>query len=345
MNIPAQSAVPSDDWFRRLPKVELHVHIEGAIPVEVLWDLVVRHGAVSEVRDLEGLRRRLSFRSFHQFIEAWVWKSRFLRDAEDYARIGESFARRCVALNIRHCEAHCSPIDATVHGMTIREVVQALRAGIDRVPQARILLIVDLVRNFGADRAWTTLDLLTGLDQAGVVGVGLGGSEAEHPASLFGEVFTEAAARGWRRSLHAGEAAGPLSIREALDTCHAERIGHGIRAVEDPDLMHRLGDEGIPLEVCPTSNLRTQVVERLDHHPIAALRAAGLRVCLGSDDPAFFGSDLDGELRLLHQRLGWTTATLRDLQLTAADAAFLDEPGRQALRRDLLADPAWNEEP
>lgn len=343
--MPTHDARTGDDWFRRMPKVELHVHIEGSIPLEVLWDLVVRHGAASEVRDLEGLQRKLSFHSFHQFIEAWVWKSRFLRDEADYARIGEAFARRCVAQNIRHCEAHCSPIDATAHGLDIPTAVRALRAGIERVPEARVLLIVDLVRNFGADRARATLDALDSLDRGGVVGVGLGGSEAEHPASLFAEVFTTAAARGWRRSIHAGEAAGPQSIREALDTCHAERIGHGIRAIEDADLMHRLGDEGIPLEVCPTSNLRTQVVDRLDRHPIAALKAAGLRVCLGSDDPAFFGSDLDGELRLLHRGLGWTTAALRDLQLAAADAAFLDQPERLALRRDLIADPAWSEEP
>jgi len=333
------------DWFDRLPKVELHVHLEGTIPLEVLWQRIVRHGGDSEVRDLEALRRRFHFRDFQHFIATWVWKNRFLRDEQDFIAIGAAFAERCVRERIQYCEAHLSPIDAAQHGLDVPTVIRAVRTGLNQVPGARVALIIDLVRDYGPERAQITLDALDAVRDCGIVGVGLGGHEREHPAELFSAVFTAARERGWRRSVHAGETAGPDSVRAAVTTLHAERIGHGIRAHEDPSLMHLLGERGITLEVCPTSNLRTGVVDRLDRHPLMHLRAAGLSVTVNSDDPTFFHSSLASELRLLHDRLGWTPQTIRDLQIAAAQAAFLDSAQRIALITTLQTDPTWALEP
>lgn len=333
------------DTFTAFPKVELHVHVEGAIPLAVLWERIVRHGGDQEVRDLAALRDRFHFRDFHHFIATWVWKNRFLRDEADFIAIGAAFAQRCVDEHIIYCEAHLSPIDATAHGLDILTVIQAVRAGLHQVPQAQVALIIDVVRDYGAERAQQTLDALEGTRDYGVVGIGLGGNEREHPPELFTSVFAAARERGWHRSVHAGETVGPESVRAAVLDLHAERIGHGIRASEDPSLMHLLGERGITLEVCPTSNLRTRVVSRLDQHPIAQLRAAGLRVTVNSDDPTFFHCSLTSELRLLHDNLGWTPNTLRDLQLVAADNAFLDADARAALCAQLRDDPGWQSTP
>lgn len=333
------------DWFDRLPKVELHVHLEGAIPLEVLWQRIVRHGGDSEIRDLDALRHRFHFRDFHAFIATWVWKNRFLRDEQDFIAIGEAFAQRCVDECIRYCEAHLSPIDAAQHGLDVPTVIRAVRTGLDRVPDAQVALIIDLVRDFGPEQAQITLDALDSVRDCGVVGVGLGGNEREHPPELFAAVFAAARERGWRRSVHAGETAGPDSVRAAVTVLHAERIGHGIRAHEDPSLMHLLSERDITLEVCPTSNLRTGVVERLDRHPLLHLRAAGLSVTVNSDDPTFFHCSLAGELRLLHDRLGWTPQAIRELQVTAAQATFLDATRRADLVTKLQSDPTWGAVP
>lgn len=335
----------SPDWFDRLSKVELHVHLEGAIPLEALWQRIVRHGGDSEVRDLAALRSRFHFRDFHAFIATWVWKNRFLRDEQDFIAIGEAFARRCIDEHIRYCEAHLSPIDAAQHGLDVSTVIRAVRAGLDRVPDANVALIIDLVRDYGPEQAQRTLNALEAVRDCGVVGIGLGGNEREHPPELFSAVFAAARERGWHRSVHAGETAGPDSVRAAVTALHAERIGHGIRAHEDPSLMHLLGERGITLEVCPTSNLRTGVVERLDRHPLLHLRAAGLAVTVNSDDPTFFHCTLAGELRLLHDRLGWTPHAIRELQVAAARAAFLDDARRTALVTTLRSDPIWALEP
>lgn len=331
----------STDGIATLPKVELHVHMEGAIPLTVLWERIVRHGGDQEVRDLDALRERFHFRDFHHFIATWVWKNRFLRDEADFIAIGAAFAQRCVDEHILYCEAHLSPIDASAHGLDIPAVIRAVRTGLNQVPQAQVALIIDVVRDYGPERAQQTLAALESVRDCGVVGIGLGGNEREHPPELFASIFANARERGWHRSVHAGETAGPDSVRTAVLELHAERIGHGIRAIEDPSLMHLLGERGVALEVCPTSNVRTGVVARLDQHPIAHLRAAGLRVTVNSDDPTFFHCSLTSELRLLHDNLGWTPATLRDLQLVAANNAFLTADARAALLAQLRGDPGW----
>lgn len=332
------------DWFDALPKVELHVHLEGAIPLPFLWTLIQRHGGDPEVPDLAALERRFHYRDFHHFLRTWVWKNRFLRTLDDLSDMAEAVARSFVEQHIIYVEAHCSPIDVREHGLSIVDAIRAYRRGLGRVPGVTVGLIVDLVRNYGAEEAERTLDAVLRVRDQGVLGIGLGGDELNFPPQDFARVFARARAAGLHVTAHAGEGAGPPSIRHALADLGVERIGHGIRCIEDDALVRELVDSRIPLEVCPTSNLRTGIVQRFAGHPITRLRDAGVVVTVNTDDPAMFGCSLAGEFRRLTEEHGWTRVEVRDSLLTAVSASWLTDAGRATLRQRLVTDPSWNQQ-
>ena len=201
------------------------------------------------------------------------------------------------------------------------------------VPEMSVYLIADLVRDQGPDGASSTLDeIIDCATDSGVVGVGLGGSEPDHPAHLFAEVFQRARKRGLRRTAHAGEAAGPESVWSAMNSLGVERIGHGVRAHEDRALVGRLVETRLPLEVCPSSNVATGIFASIDQHPIRSLYDAGVVVTVNSDDPSMFRSDLVGELTMLRDRLGFGEPELRDLVANGIIASWLPE----TTKRDLI---------
>lgn len=330
------------DWFDRVPKVELHLHLEGAIPLPTMWELVQSHGGDRNVPDPAALRRKFTYRNFRSFITTWVWKNRFINAHADFTTIAAAVARELERQRIVYAEVFFSPPDFVDHGLTVAGITRAIRQGFAQVPAVELALICDLVRNFGPERARRTLDALEEVRDQGVIGVGLGGSEPDHPASLFRQVFHDARARGWRTTIHAGEAAGPQSVREALE-CNAERIGHGVRAIEDDALVDELARRRIPLEVCPSSNLRTGVVTDFDHHPITRLRDRGCLVTVNSDDPAMFQCSLAGDLRLLARRHGWSHDDVRAVIDNAVTASWLDDDRKQRLRERLHSDAGWQE--
>lgn len=330
------------DWFDRVPKVELHLHLEGAIPLPTMWELVQKYGGDRSVPDLAALRRRFTFRNFRSFITTWVWKNRFISAHEDFTTIAAAVARELERQQVRYAEVFFSPPDFVDHGLTVPGIVRAIRAGLAQVPGVEVALICDLVRNFGPARALRTLDGLEEVRDQGVVGVGLGGSEPDHPAGPFRAVFRTARDRGWHVTIHAGETAGPQSVREALD-CGAERIGHGVRASEDDALVEELARRRMPLEICPSSNLRLGLYPDIDRHPITRLRDRGCLVTVNSDDPAMFQCSLAGDLRLLSRRHGWSHDDVRNVILAAVAASWLDDDRKRQLRDRLLTDPAWTD--
>ena len=184
-------------------------------------------------------------------------------------------------------------------------------------------MIADIVRDHGAESSLQRLNQITPYLGEGIVGIGLGGNEKAFPPILFKEVFLEAKSRGFRTTVHAGEAAGPESIWHALSDLKAERIGHGVRAVEDPGLVEYIIDNQIPLEVCITSNLQTKVFASLKDHPFDALFRKGAKVTLNSDDPAMFGTNITDELLLLYQRLDYTVQELLVITKNAIDVSFM----------------------
>ncbi len=329
------------DWFDALPKVELHVHLEGAIPLPFLWRLIQRAGGFSEIADLAALEQRFIFRDFHHFLRMWVWKNQFIRTVDDLSDMAEAVARSWVKQNIIYVEAHCSPIDFRQHGISIADAIRAYRRGLARVPAVEVGLIVDLVRNYGADEAELTLDAILTVKDHGVIGIGLGGDELHFPAELFINTFARARAAGLRTTAHAGEGAGPASIRHAINDLHVERLGHGVRAIEDPALIDELITRRIPLELCPTSNICTGIITSFAQHPITRLRQRGVIVTVNSDDPAMFNCSLAGEFRRLVAEHQWTADEVRQSLLTAIDVSWLAGEQKNTLKKRCQTHSAW----
>ena len=329
--------------FATMPKTELHLHLEGAIPLSAMWTLVERHGGDPEVPDAKALTDRFAYRDFTHFIDTWIWKNRFLDTYDAFEFAAESVARSLVDQNIVYAEAFFSPSDFLRHGLGSAELALAIRRGLDRVNGIDVALIVDLVRDTGPERAARTFEEVREVvTEAGVIGIGLGGSEAEYPAELFTDVYRRAANAGFRLTAHAGEAAGPSSVRAALSALRVERIGHGVRAVEDDELLRDLTERQVPLEVCPTSNIRTGVVSSWEQHPAAILIDAGAMVTINTDDPAMFGCTLAGEYGVVADRFGFGDATIRRLAQNTIDASWADPATKQRLSRQL--DDWWMRE-
>lgn len=321
-----------------MPKVELHLHLEGAIPLEVLWEMMSRHGGDPDIPDREALVARLAYRDFPHFIDTWVWKLRFHTTYADYETMGEAVAADLAGQGIRYAEIYVSPTDVRHHGLETAPLLLAVRRGLDRVPAIEVQLVPDLVRDTGPRQAATTLEeVLAVRDAAGVAGITIGGSEHAHPPGPFAGVYRRAREAGLHLTAHAGEAAGPASVWSAVRDLGVDRIGHGIRAVEDPELVRYLADHRIPLEVCPTSNLRTGVVPSWQAHPVRELIDAGTVVTINTDDPALFHCDLAGEYRALMDELGYGWDTVLALARNAIDASWADEPTKARLHDELAA--------
>jgi adenosine deaminase len=332
----------SGDRFDALPKVELHVHLEGAIPLPALGELARKYGETG-ASDVDALRERFRYRDFPHFIEMWVWKNGLLREPDDFSFAAEAVARDLAGQNVHYAEAFCSPPDFERSGLAIGDIVAAIRAGLDRVAGIRVGMIVDVVRDFGPRRALRTVEALADLRDLGVIGIGLGGSEHEFPPAPFAAAFERARELGLRTSAHAGEAAGPASVRGAIDGLRVDRIGHGTRAAEDPSLVAELAARRIPLELCPISNVRTRVVPDLAAHPIRRFFDAGLLVTVNTDDPAMFQTSLAHEYRELVRVHGFTLDEIRRLIENAVAASWLDPAGKVALLASLRVEPGWTE--
>jgi len=322
------------DRFDMAPKVELHLHLEGAMPLEGLWGLVERYGD-PETRSLEDLGRRFRYRNFEHFIDTWWWMTGFVRSTEDFEWMARTVAESLVTQNIVYAEASISPSDFTRHGLAVGDIAAAVRRGIDAVDGASVGLLVDLVRDTGAERAMRTLDqAIEVVGEAGIVGITIGGSEAGYPPVLFQDHYRKAAAAGLGLTAHAGEAAGAESVWSALRDLGVSRIGHGVRSVEDPTLVEHLVESRIPLEVCPTSNLRTGVVGSWEDHPVFELLDSGAIITINSDDPVFFGSSVAADLREVVARSG---VEPMQLTLNAVNASWADPDVKTRLQETVAA--------
>jgi adenosine deaminase len=328
-------------WFNRLPKVELHLHLEGAIPLDALWELVQKYGG--EVTSRQELAQRFEYKDFPHFIETWMWKNQFLREYDDFTFIAERTARDLASQSIRYAEVFYSPPDFIQNGLQTQQITEAVRKGLERVKDIEIALVADLVRNYGPERAKTTLEQVSEVKQFGVIGIGIGGSEHDFPPQPFKEVYALARQKGFHTSAHAGEAAGPDSVWGAIRHLEVDRIGHGIRAIEDNDLMDYIVEHGIPIEMCPLSNVRTGVVKSYDEHPVRQFFERGVTLNINTDDPMMFGNSLAEEYELLAQKKGFTRSELKQLSLNGIRMSWLPEKKKQAMISAFESDPAWQE--
>lgn len=322
-----------------LPKVELHVHLEGAMPPATLLALARRHRVDLPASDEAGLREWFRFRDFDHFVEVYVACSRVLREPEDFQLLLRDFASEQERQGIRYSEVHFTIGTHWLNGLPIDEILDAMGETIaaeEARRGTRIRLIPDIVRDVGAQTADPTLDwALAGAKRGFVVALGLTGREAVMPSEPFADHFEAAAAAGLHCVAHAGEHAGPASVESVLGPCRAERIGHGVRAIEDDALIARLREKRTPLEVCPTSNLMLGLAPDLALHPFDRLRRAGLELSVNTDDPALFATDLPTEFLNLAHTFAYTPETLVDLAAAAVRHSFLPAAEKTALESDL----------
>jgi adenosine deaminase len=328
-------------WFDRVPKAELHLHLEGAIPLDALWQLVQKYGGDPAVPDFAALQHKFTYRDFPQFIRAWCWKNTFLREYEDFTFIAEAVAHDLAQQNIRYAEAFYSPIDFAQYGLDAQHITEAICAGLSKEPNVEVALVADLVRDDGPQQGALTLAKVNEVRSLGVIGIGIGGSEHEFPPEPFAPVYEQARRMGFHTSAHAGEAAGPASIWGAIGALKAERIGHGTSAMQDAALVDYLATQRIPVEMCPISNVRTAAVPSIEQHPIRAFYERGVVVTVNTDDPKMFNNSLAEEYRLLHEKLGFSQDDLRTLILQAVQSSWLSAERKQAMIAAFKHDPAW----
>ncbi len=321
------------------PLVELHRHLDGNVRLETVLDLAGRHGLPLPARTLEGLRRHVQLSEPRPDLMAFLAAFEVLRsvlvDLDAVARVTRENLEDAVAEGIDAIELRFSPYfmgePHGLHPTAVTEAVcDAVAAARGELP-VRAKLIVIVSRTFGPATGWSEVEAAIACRDRGVVALDLAGDEAGFPGELFVEHFRRARDAGLRVIAHAGEAAGPASVRQAVLGLGAERIGHGVRAIEDPETMELLLRRGVPLEVCPTSNVHTSTVPGYREHPLPELLRAGLRVTLNTDDPAISGIDLAHEYRVAETEMGLSRAELRRLQEHALEAAFLDAGDRAEL--------------
>lgn len=328
-----------ETFLLRMPKVELHVHLEGSMRPAVLLQLARRNGVALPADDEEGLARWFQFSDFEHFVQIYLACSRALRTPEDFQLLAADFLEEQARQNVVYTEVHFTIGTHLTNGANGGELLDALAESIrdgERRLGVRLRLIPDIVRNV-PHLADSTLEWALAGRGRGVVALGLSGSEARFPSEPFREHFATAAREGLHCVAHAGEHAGPESIRSVLDVCRAERIGHGVRAIDDPALVAELRERAIPLEVCPSSNVCLGVVPDLEHHPFDRLLRAGCRVTVNSDDGPLFNTTLTDEYLRLHRTFGYGPAELADLALAGLHATFLPEAERAALAADFRA--------
>ena len=328
----------ADTRYQRLPKVELHVHLEGAIPHSALWDLMEKYGGDPDVHSLEDLKERFRYKDFEQFIETWSWKNQFLREYEDFRHIAAAVGADLQGQNILYAELFYSPSLFGRYGLETGKLTEAVRSGLSEVDGTEIALVADLVRDYGPERELTTLEELADVQEHGVVGIGIGGTEPMYPPEPFAQLFERARQLGFHTNAHAGEAAGPESIWGAIRALQVERIGHGTRAEEDPALVESLAERRLPLEMCPLSNCCTNTVSSHADHPIRRYHDAGIPVTVNTDDPRMFGNSLALELQALVDSHHFMPEELHELTLNAIDASWASEEKKKDLVQRVLAE-------
>jgi adenosine deaminase/aminodeoxyfutalosine deaminase len=330
-------ATELDSFIQQLPKVELHLHLEGSVRPDTLRELSRSKGRLErETLDWISERAREGYRykDFQDFLQAFKLVTLLLETPDDYATATTRLIEELARQNVTYAEVIFAagivlwkkqPLDAVFEATALAAREAQKRLGV------RAQWIFDAIRHFGAEHTREVLRWAHRFQSQGVVALGLGGDETRGPAELFTDVFREAREMGLHVVAHAGEACGPESVRKAVELLGAERIGHGLSAGRDPAVLVLLRDRQIPLEVCPTSNVATAVLARIEDHPLPQFLEAGLVVTLNTDDPAMFGTSLVDEYLQAVNTFSLSRGQILDLWQNAIRAAFLSEEEKLAL--------------
>jgi adenosine deaminase/aminodeoxyfutalosine deaminase len=312
----------ASSFIHTLPKAELHLHLEGSVTSETLLELRQRHGKQSTLAQAESLYQ---YRDFNGFLMAFKTLTEDLQTPEDYELITYRLMEQLKAENVLHAEVYVSVGVCRWRKQDFDAIFEGLERGRERGERefgVSLLWIFDAVRQFGPGAAREVFALAAKFRERNVVGIGIGGDEVKAQPELFREAYAYAAAQGLRLTAHAGETAGSESIWGALNL-GAERIGHGLTACQDSELIEELATRQIPVEICLTSNLRTGCLGKISEHPARRYFDQGLMLTLNSDDPAMFGTSLTREYELAQSEFGFTDEHLRELARNSFEASFL----------------------
>ncbi len=316
---------------RSMPKAELHCHIEGATPPALAATQAKRYGIETSSFIKDGA---YSWQDFTSFVQSYDATANLFRTEEDYALLAETYLTEIAAAGAIYSELIASPDQGDAVGIGADAYMRGLAEGAERAKaktgiETRLLVVG--IRHFGPEQVVKAAEYAARRPHPLITGFNLAGEERMHRVADFTRAFDIARDAGLGITIHAGELSGAFSVRDALDHVRPLRISHGVRAIEDADLVKRLADEGTVLEVCPGSNVALSVFKDFDSHPLRALHAAGVRVTLNSDDPPFFHTSLAREYEVASAVMGFSDAEILGMTRTAIEAAFVDEPTRQKL--------------
>jgi adenosine deaminase len=309
-----------------IPKAELHVHLEGTTSPDLVRRLGKRNG-IALPPDMFHGDGTFHWRNFIHFLEVYDTASSVIRTPEDYRDVTYEYLASCAAEGAVYVEVMSSPDHAAEAGMTYLEHLEGITAGITDAKRDHGIegrLIVTCVRHFGVERAMAVARQVVANPSYITVGFGMGGDEAAWPPAQFADAFNHVAASGLPCTVHAGEWAGPDRIREALETLPVQRLGHGVRAIEDPSLVKDIVARDVTLEVCPGSNVATGLYKSLSDHPIRNLMSAGVNVTLNSDDPPYFATTVGNEYDKAESVIGLSPDQLRRITKAAITASFAE---------------------
>ena len=298
--------------------------------METLWTLIQKYGGDKTVTNYELLKEKFMYRNFNHFLETWLWKNTFIREYEDFTFLSDAVFKDLGKQNIKYAEIFISPSEFR-STLEIQKIVEAISKSINVNPEICVSLIVDLVRNLGSENAMKTLYEINEVKDMGIIGIGLGGAEKEYPPELFTDVFEKARNLGFKTTAHAGEAAGPQSIWGAIKNLKVDRIGHGTRAIEDPELLNYLADNQIPVELCPLSNLRTKVIDSIEEHPVRTFIDMGIPVSINTDDPKMFGNSLAEEYQALKDNFNFSDDDIYKIIRNSIHTTWLEENEKSTL--------------
>jgi adenosine deaminase len=320
-----------------MPKAELHLHLEGTISPETLWAMAERNHVALPVGTLAELRALYAFESFDKFIELWLAMCACLKTAADYERMVDGFLAECARQNIRYVEAHFTPYNHETYGFGAHRALEIVTRGLEAAERAGgpvVRLITDIPSESAEVSGPFTAALLEEEANPLIVAVGLGGPEDGFPRSAVAPFFERARAAGYPAVAHAGETGGAEHVRQAVVLLRARRVQHGVRAVEDESVLRLLAERGICCDVALTSNECLRVVPDLRRHPLPRLMAAGVPVTLSTDDPPFFGTDLNREYERAHRELGLGLPELWELNLNGLRYGLAETGTRRRLLRE-----------
>jgi len=321
---PTPAPAPGDAALLALPKAELHLHIEGTLEPDLAFELAGRNGVSLPYSSVDELAAQYDFTDLQSFLDLYYATMDVLRTEDDFADLTRRYLLTAATQGVRHVELFFDPQAHTARGIRIETVIDGIGLALDEA-ERDLGITSGMILSFLRDQSEESAErvLLAGLGRSDrIIGVGLDSAEVGNPPSRFERVFARARAEGLHAVAHAGEEGPAAYIREALDLLRVERVDHGIHAVDDPELVVRLAAEGIPLTMCPLSNVRLRTIPNLEAHPLRVLDAAGVRVTVNSDDPAYFGGYVGDNFLAIRDALGVTTAEAERFARNSIDASF-----------------------